>query len=691
MINKKIKIWLLFFTLVFAFSIFASSAYAGFIVHAPSYVGLSSGLVGCWTFDGSYTKAPDCSGNNNTGTLTNGPTRVAGKIGQGLNFDGSNDEVAISHNSSLNPSVITISFWIYLLAAPANNNMSILEKNTSTGYRIRCKLVSPCTPEFLFNSTTGASGSNLTLNKWTHIVLVGDSAGTFFYTNTVAGTLDTDAYVANATTGNLRIAGGSLGFVNAILDDVRIYNRALSAAEVKRLYNIGLGSKENRTPVESLTQGLVGCWTFDGSYTKAPDCSGNNNTGTLTNGPTRVAGKIGQALKFDGVDDWIDPNNEVIGSSAATVSAWIKPSSLGEGSTGSIVNNGKTIFRMASSNRLAFISDGAIIAVSATNAFTIGPWLHVLATRDATGVANIYLNGVRTGTADQSSGTPATGTTDMAIGNNTATTTAFDGTIDDVRIYNRVLSVAEVKRLYLIGAGSKENHTPVESLTRGLTGYWTLDGSNISGTRAKDSSGNNNHGTLTNGPVQAVGKVGQGLSFDGTDDEVVLDNLTDLDFSQENAFTISAWVRPDGSNASDGVFSRGGTFSSADTVIYYLAVLNTDATRWRGTVSDGTNLISVNSAVGTVSVNQWQYLSLVWDGTTLSLYKDGAFLNSATGTFNGLWNGDDANDRETSIGADGRAERFYWDGTIDDVRIYNRVLSAAEVKRLYLIGAGVTK
>src|SRR3989338_1965645 len=60
------------------------------------------------------------------------------------------------------------------------------------------------------------------------------------------------------------------------------------------------------SPAQAQTSGLVGYWTFDeGAGTTANDSSGNNNTGTLTNGPTWTTGKIGQALNFDGSDDYV--------------------------------------------------------------------------------------------------------------------------------------------------------------------------------------------------------------------------------------------------------------------------------------------------------------------------------------------------------------------------------------------------
>ena len=75
----------------------------------------TSGLVGHWTFDeGSGTTANDSSGNNNTGTLTNGPTWTTGKIGQALNFGGPNDYVGAGNIAVTNAQTkLTWSFWLY--------------------------------------------------------------------------------------------------------------------------------------------------------------------------------------------------------------------------------------------------------------------------------------------------------------------------------------------------------------------------------------------------------------------------------------------------------------------------------------------------------------------------------------------------------------------------------------------------
>ena len=120
--------------IVISFLFIPHSAHAGTIIKAPAYLGLNRGLVGCWTFDGAYTKAQDCSGNNNTGTLTGGPTKVQGKVGQALSFDGVDDYVEGSANLPLPVTVNAI--FKYRVSG---DHQVIFSNNSiaNNGYRIK--------------------------------------------------------------------------------------------------------------------------------------------------------------------------------------------------------------------------------------------------------------------------------------------------------------------------------------------------------------------------------------------------------------------------------------------------------------------------------------------------------------------------------------------------------------------------
>ena len=127
-------------------------------------------------------------------------------------------------------------------------------------------------------------------------------------------------------------------FHDGLIDDVHVYNRALSADEIKRLYKVGATAKLGQAAAnDSLTKGLVGWWNFDGktsSGTRVFDASGTGNYGILTNGSTLVNGKLGQGMEFDGEDDVVDAGSagslDDIFQNGGTISGWIKPRGWGE-------------------------------------------------------------------------------------------------------------------------------------------------------------------------------------------------------------------------------------------------------------------------------------------------------------------------------------------------------------------------
>ncbi|MDP1706480.1 MAG: LamG domain-containing protein [bacterium] len=188
-----------------------------------------------------------------------------------------------------------------------------------------------------------------------------------------------------------------------------------------------------------------------GSGATALDSSGNGYTGTITAGAGGWAadnkGNAARAYDFDALNTKIDTGSDWIGTVTTTVSAWIYADSYGEINVGRIIDNGKFIFSMLS-NKLRALSDGSTATYSLDGSIQLNTWYYVTLTRTSAGVANFYVNGALSGSANQASGTPVAGTTNVIIGNNTGQTTTFDGRISDVRIYNRVLSAAEILAIY---------------------------------------------------------------------------------------------------------------------------------------------------------------------------------------------------------------------------------------------------
>jgi chitodextrinase len=218
-------------------------------------------------------------------------------------------------------------------------------------------------------------------------------------------------------------------------------------------------------PVSAFAQsGPIGYWKLDeGTGTTTADASGSGNTGTLVNSPGWVTGRINSALSFD--------TNRYVTAGAAsglanlystgmTVTAWIKPASAGTGSGGRIVDksnggagwslkmNGTTKVQFAASE---FATTDATRDSGAS--ITLSTWQHVAVTWTGSATAtniHLYINGTLSdATATNGAGASRDDSASpLAIGNRPVDAArAFDGPIDDVRVYNRILTLTEIQAL----------------------------------------------------------------------------------------------------------------------------------------------------------------------------------------------------------------------------------------------------
>lgn len=275
MLNKRILIIFLT-TLIFLALLFPASAGLGQLelptISAENSV--SSGLVAEWKFDeGSGTTAVDSSGNGNTGTLLNGPTWVLGKVGNALSFDGVDDSVSVPtvSGSLNNMGAMTLSLWAYPKSLPLDYSV-LLRKKPLTSPNARYVLKLDNAGKLIFNARyTLARGSwttvaPLSVNAWHHIAVVyplGDTAGnpTIYVDGISQGVTRTEAPSGVPVGDDKSLNIGSNNFAgkvfNGSIDQVRIYNRMLSASEVIALY------QEGKAPTISIsvlvpTSGSVG-------------------------------------------------------------------------------------------------------------------------------------------------------------------------------------------------------------------------------------------------------------------------------------------------------------------------------------------------------------------------------------------------------------------------------------------------
>jgi len=216
---------------------------------------------------------------------------------------------------------------------------------------------------------------------------------------------------------------------------------------------------------------MVSYWKFDeGSGTIASDSVGTNDG---TNGPVWTSGKVDSALSFDGVDDYADiPDTSELRFTTGTpltLEAWIKINTLKqnpiiikpdetsstEGYQFSVTSDGRLFFGIAGWGL------GWNMRVYSTNTVSVNQWTHVAVVYSGSGIADLYINGqleTPSSTQDTGSAYYSVGTTPLLIGS--GRNHYFNGTIDEVAIYNRALSAEEIQQHYQNSLAEKAYCSP---------------------------------------------------------------------------------------------------------------------------------------------------------------------------------------------------------------------------------------
>jgi O-glycosyl hydrolase len=219
------------------------------------------------------------------------------------------------------------------------------------------------------------------------------------------------------------------------------------------------------TVSNSAPTGLVAAYGFnEGAGTTTADASANGLTGTLSNASWSTAGRYGGALSFNGSNAWVTvaDNNLLDLASAMTLEAWVKPAALSGWKTALIKERpGGLAYSLYASDDTSrppagYINrNGTDVSVLGTTALTLNAWAHLAVTYDAS-TLRLYVNGTEVASRSQT-GNITTSTGALRIGGNAVWGEYFSGLIDEVRIYNRALSAAEIQTDMTTPIGSPEH------------------------------------------------------------------------------------------------------------------------------------------------------------------------------------------------------------------------------------------
>lgn len=602
--------------------------------------GANATPVAVWNFDegvdnscpGGTADACDSSGNNYHGSFgasTAAPVWQAEDqcvSGKCVRFNGGDDVITGSQDIITETSAFSISMWVKPNTLDPVNDVGFITYALNNNYAFT--LYHYQGRIFWCNDTACSDEANsnlnvLPLNQWSHIAAVYDGSGTAkIYVNAKDQTNDATLSEENGTggfyIGNLVESGNPTNNAfDGYIDEARVYNSALSAAQVKAEFAggaavIGASSTQN----DFLTKGLAGYWKLDETSGNASDNSGNDTTLTNVSTTAYTSAKFGNGIEPDGSADYLyaADNTALSITGSLTLAAWIEPDDI-TGTENIIAkwDGANESYRLTKegANIRMYIDADANYQATTGSPLAANTLAHIAGVYDSTKrTVQIYING-------QEAASATTGTIPASIGDDggrfhlgaeDSTTTAanfFDGHIDEARVYSRALSASEIKALY--------------EWTPGPAGYWKFD--EMTGTTAFDSSGGSRNATITDGGVVGrwdTGKYGGAYDMRGGDTTVDLMPLSStLNLGTKN--TITFWANFTSISSSGTVIGGSEWVTCSSNNCGYMAYFD-----------DAGNLYSrpqtasgVSVSTGALTPNTWYHFAVTRDGTTVKFYMNG--------------------------------------------------------------------
>ena len=607
-----------------------------------------------------------------------------------LDFDGTSDYMDIPDSTALETTAFTWSAWLYCTAIDRHNPVVDASRHAGLFQSYHIRVNSDNKIRFASYHANDALDSTtvVSADRWYHVVATHESGSDKLYVN---GSLEASGSASNFSitdAANLRIGSSSLFgmYHQGLIDEVSFFNSALSASDVSSIYNRG-------APGDISSLNPVGWWRMGdndgGTGTTITDQGSGGNNATLTNGPTYsthvpyILTSITNtySVEFDGTNDHINLGNDssLSISGALSITAWIYADSLS--GFPMIVSKRASLSSHAyqfysTSNKLNY-NNGTI--VQSTGTISTGAWTHVGVTFDGSGGVSFYINGSSAGTATAASSNP-TNSANVTIAN-AFNGNHFNGKIDELAIFNSVLSSSHINRIYNSGV-------PNDISSLNPVGWWRMgDNDGGTGTTVTDQGSGGNDGTLINGPTfltDAPKGNKYSIAFDGTNDFM---SIPDADvfslgngLGTDNAFSISSWFNADNIHTNyiatkDASGDREWAFRTVVNQLHFFAFGTGGGYIGRKYTTD-------------LSGGQWYNAVATYDGSKASsgikIYLNGSRVDDAdyaAGTYTA------ANNTGTEVRVAAlQINSTHTAGKVDELSFFNTELSASDVTAIYNSG-----
>ncbi|MCG8454050.1 MAG: hypothetical protein MI717_12810 [Spirochaetales bacterium] len=638
---------------------------------------LGNGLVAHWDMNEKDTTVISNQVGLVHGTAHGGVSHIIGPngLGNSLLFDGIDDYVDVPSSLVNTAQSFTVSAWVQPhVSTHANQAVIALEANRNSVYMLQrtsdnhWAFVASNRDAYWGHRFLRAQAVDTVVpGQWYHLVGVNDSvAGQMrLYVNGVL-VQEIDEWLTWTSYGHTLIGRARWNYQSAdhfrgAIDEVKVYNRALHHREVHAL---------SGNPDDYRSPELLARFSLDESRgTRIENALGANH-GRAYGGLTAVPNRRGErwAQSFDGRDDYIDiPAPLVDTTSSFTVSAWAKVTSDWGGYKTVLSQDGSQVsgfyLQRTQDNRWAFSaynqdnSSSAVVRAKSRRPALPEYWYHLVGVYDDDdSKLKLYVNGELqqevAGTIDfRAQGHTVIGRAKW----NGRAVDYFHGQIDDVELHRRVLTESEIETLY----GSP------------LIGQWSFD-------ETFRSQIGGNHGRMIGGLRWVDGLIAKARRLDGAHDRVEVPSYGHLNTTE--SYTVSVYAKVE--NLEDRyqvVLSQEGERVSG----FYLEI--TDGDHWAFSLlpGDSTNTQGMAKVVSYSRVvpNIWYHVVGVYDSEQqkVLLYVNGEYQGETSYTH--AWPSRGA----IHIGAAKWNSRItnYFEGVVDEVRIYKKALNISEVVRLY--------
>jgi hypothetical protein len=669
-----------------------------------------SGLMGYWALnESSGTVAADSSGRSHPGTV-NGTAPwqpLGGKFGGAMSFDGATD-IRIPYSADFNLATYTVSAWVNIAADQANGGILGTRFGGDNSFDLKVQAA------MIHGDVGSGSGwintavdipapqGDIPLNSWQMVTYVIDDTAKQFQLYLNGALVTPPSPISYTGTPQLMRSGlemrlgnssGTEYLANGLLDDVAIWNRALSAADILALYQTG----PNSVPLPLVPTFVGGTLTTAGTTIFGPDANleiprinvvGGTTTGLGTPGTPHATLAAGTTLKLAG--------GTLAGTFGATNTSTIPGSYAFEIESG--VSNANLVAPTASLRKST--AGAATLAGTQMHFANLnieeGSTLITHGAKLTANSMNVSGGSVRMERGAEVSRIDVGSSGSMTFTRDIKVTGSLNGTGTLIADGNMTLDLSSAGASFG-GELRVTNTNPATSgnllvnlpagtpLSAGLVGYWSFDASDISGTTAFDRSGYGNNGILQRGPVQVPGIAGGAVRLDGDNDFVEIPHSASLNVN--NAFSVGVWAQ---------VTEAGAWFRTLVAKYGLSSVTESWGLGWMNAgrlgfyVRDsGGNRTWVESPVANLGLDGgWhQFLGVRGDGK-VQFYMDGELVTETADI-----SGNITNTRPVTAArhSDDNTTNHV-QGVFDDMAIWNRALSPTEVQSLYergLSGVGL--